>query len=151
MGEFKMRVSRSFRMSAAGEFALATGATSCLLALWSFANAQELKSASELEAAAARKELKQYSAEPGEIGQKARDALKTLEEGSGSPARQMRSETGSTRVVNGITSVDYPASGALLHGSDARAAQILCSGTLISCKTFLTAAHCFIDPLDPTN
>ena len=78
---------------------------------------RRLEMAQELEAAATKRELNIRSQSNEEIGEKARAALKTLEEDTGSPARQMRSDMGSTRVVNGTTSVDYPASGAAAwHG-----------------------------------
>src|SRR5262249_35557086 len=66
-------------------------------------------------------------------------------------AHRARSPAGAARMVNGVMSVDHPASGALLSGSDRRTATVTCSGTLIGCKTFLTAAHCFIDPTDSSN
>ena len=44
------------------------------------------------------------------------------------------------RIVNGVSAVDdYPAVGQLLSFADGP----LCSGTLIGCGTFLTAADCF--------
>ncbi len=43
------------------------------------------------------------------------------------------------RIVNGIATQGEPTTGALLFGPARRA---LCSGTLIGCQTFLTAAHC---------
>src|SRR6185295_196902 len=47
-------------------------------------------------------------------------------------------------VVNGQATTSYPAVGALLLYDDAFASNLygLCSGTLIGCQTFLTAAHC---------
>ncbi|MCK6554115.1 trypsin-like serine protease [Candidatus Binatia bacterium] len=41
------------------------------------------------------------------------------------------------RIVNGLTTTEYPTVGILYHPSGA-----FCSGTLIGCETFLTAAHC---------
>ena len=49
------------------------------------------------------------------------------------------------RIVNGTPSGDLPAVGALLRGSDPAAAITWCSGTLVGCRTFLTAAHCVCD------
>jgi hypothetical protein len=46
------------------------------------------------------------------------------------------------RIVNGLPTNDFPTTGALLQGSDPNTADSLCSGTLIGCNTFLTAAHC---------
>lgn len=48
------------------------------------------------------------------------------------------------RIVNGRDTSAYPATGALLLYGDAAGEGLsgLCSGTLIGCRTFLTAAHC---------
>lgn len=47
-------------------------------------------------------------------------------------------------IVNGRATSSYPSTGALLLYDDATASNLygLCSGTLIGCRTFLTAAHC---------
>lgn len=45
-------------------------------------------------------------------------------------------------VVGGTASVAFPAAGALLAGVDVSNAVSWCSGVLIGCNTFLTAAHC---------
>ena len=47
-------------------------------------------------------------------------------------------------IVNGVTTFSYPAVGALLLYEDTSASSLygMCSGTLIGCRTFLTAAHC---------
>ncbi len=52
-----------------------------------------------------------------------------------------------TRIVNGLLTHDYPTTGALLVGNDPRTAVLQCSGTLVGCETFVTAAHCVC----PTN
>lgn len=44
-------------------------------------------------------------------------------------------------IVNGVATQSRPTTGALLAASGSNYAQI-CSGTLIGCRTFLTAAHC---------
>jgi len=44
--------------------------------------------------------------------------------------------------VNGLVTSDFPTVGALLSGSDASNAAVVCSGTLVGCHTFVTAAHC---------
>ncbi len=49
------------------------------------------------------------------------------------------------RIVNGLTTFDYPAAGILLLGNSASDATLTCSGTLIGCSTFLVAAHCVCD------
>ena len=48
------------------------------------------------------------------------------------------------RIVNGLISSDFPTTGALLFNEAS-----LCTGTLIGCQTFLTAAHCADGELDP--
>ncbi|MBC8291861.1 MAG: trypsin-like serine protease [Proteobacteria bacterium] len=45
-------------------------------------------------------------------------------------------------VVNGVATFDYPEVGMLLHGSNPWNSGMTCSGTLIGCRSFLTAAHC---------
>lgn len=50
------------------------------------------------------------------------------------------------RIVNGIQTSRFPSTGALLSGDDPQAAVGLCSGVMIGCDTFLTAAHCVCDP-----
>jgi hypothetical protein len=50
------------------------------------------------------------------------------------------------RIVNGLPTHDHPTTGAMLHSGggaiDDDNATVSCSGTLIGCRTFLTAAHC---------
>lgn len=46
------------------------------------------------------------------------------------------------RIVNGVSTSDYPSVGALLRGPSADEAGTWCSGTMIGCSTFLTAGHC---------
>lgn len=62
------------------------------------------------------------------------------------------------RIVNGTYTSAYPSTGALLLGNDPSTAGTWCSGTMIGCGTFLTAAHCVCDragpqcqSLDPTS
>ena len=57
------------------------------------------------------------------------------------------------RIVNGLPTHGYPTTGALLYTGtgDERAAGIQCSGTLIGCETFITAAHCVEDDPKPEN
>jgi hypothetical protein len=45
-------------------------------------------------------------------------------------------------IVNGVPTADYPAVGVLLDGGNPASATTECTGTLIGCRTFLTAAHC---------
>jgi hypothetical protein len=53
----------------------------------------------------------------------------------------------SAPIVNGLLTADFPTTGALLVGPNAAAAELTCSGTLIGCETFLTAAHCVCDSI----
>ncbi len=55
------------------------------------------------------------------------------------------------RIVNGVASHDDPAVGVLLmsFASDSSSARMTCSGTLIGCRTFVTAAHCVATVTDP--
>ncbi len=52
---------------------------------------------------------------------------------------------GGPRIVNGTLTSQYPSVGALLAPANPNIASLLCSGTLIGCHTFLTAAHCVCD------
>lgn len=67
--------------------------------------------------------------------------LACLLAGVGSPA------AAASRIVNGLDSQDFPTTGALLYsgGGNVSSASTMCSGTLIGCRTFLTAAHCVYD------
>ena len=57
------------------------------------------------------------------------------------------------RIVNGLVTHDFPTTGALMYSSggtiNANNAGSWCSGTLIGCSTFLTAAHCVEDDTSP--
>jgi secreted trypsin-like serine protease len=60
------------------------------------------------------------------------------------------------RIVNGLDTFGFPTTGALLYGAGgapitADNAMLFCSGTLIGCRTFLTAAHCVSSDGDPTH
>jgi len=48
------------------------------------------------------------------------------------------------RLVNGTATAAYPSVGALIEFEDGDGSTVhsLCTGTLIGCRTFLTAAHC---------
>ncbi len=46
------------------------------------------------------------------------------------------------RIVNGTLTGAYPTTGALLLGASPATATLNCSGVMIGCSTFLTAAHC---------
>jgi V8-like Glu-specific endopeptidase len=55
------------------------------------------------------------------------------------------------RIVNGLNTQGFSATGALLVGGSADSATSWCSGTLIGCNTFLTAAHCVQSNNDPAH
>ncbi|HYD50418.1 MAG TPA: trypsin-like serine protease [Terriglobales bacterium] len=46
------------------------------------------------------------------------------------------------RIVNGLLTSAFASTGALLKGTNPNTAGAWCSGTLIGCRTFLTAQHC---------
>ncbi|MBM4269800.1 MAG: trypsin-like serine protease [Deltaproteobacteria bacterium] len=48
------------------------------------------------------------------------------------------------RIVNGDATQAYPSTGALVT-KDGAAREQICTGTMIGCETFLTAAHCVCD------
>ena len=45
-------------------------------------------------------------------------------------------------IMNGLVTSDYPAVGVILQGPSKEDNYQFCTGTLIGCNTFLTAAHC---------
>ncbi|MBI4821901.1 MAG: S1 family peptidase [Deltaproteobacteria bacterium] len=49
---------------------------------------------------------------------------------------------GRSPIVNGLDTQAFASVGALLLGATQGSASLQCSGTLIGCSTFLTAAHC---------
>jgi hypothetical protein len=66
------------------------------------------------------------------------------------PAHARRARRGSdvpvdARIVNGLLTAQFPSTGVLLTPGNPAVAQTQCTGTLIGCDTFLTAAHCVCD------
>lgn len=64
------------------------------------------------------------------------------------------SRLGGPKIVNGLNSHGFPTTGALLYPSSGgpineNNAGSWCTGTLIGCSTFLTAAHCVEDDFNP--
>ena len=68
-------------------------------------------------------------------------ALLLLHAGRSARARVAATEV-HTNIVAGALSARHPSAGALLVGDDPNTAVSWCSGVLIGCRTFLTAAHC---------
>ncbi len=108
-------------------------------------SAGSLKSPDKLEVAETKKEVDRLLKKKAIT---ARQADKAME--AGRAARNRRSRA-SKRIVNGVGTFHYVAAGALLKGSDRHSATAWCSGTLIGCRTFLTAAHCIEKDPNPTN
>jgi len=84
----------------------------------------------------------------------ARRALAALDKPASSPeGRQARNrrERGARRIVNGLPSRSHPAVGALLKGNTTEAARVVCTGTLVGCDKFLTAAHCIAENPSPSS
>jgi len=54
-------------------------------------------------------------------------------------------EAQASRIVNGVSAFDFPEVGMLVRPAEPDQAVNWCSGTLIGCRTFLTAAHCVCD------
>jgi len=116
------------------------------------ASAQSAPSAKILEEADIRRELQRIIAEEPTNAAEAKKALDALDKPETSPeGRQARNrrERGARRIVNGIPSRSHPAVGALLKGNDPRSAGAWCTGTLVGCDKFLTAAHCIADDPSP--
>lgn len=59
------------------------------------------------------------------------------------------------RIVNGLNTQDFPTTGALLYSQGGAInntnASSWCTGTLIGCQTFLTAAHCVNEDTNATH
>lgn len=95
-----------------------------------------------------RRELHRIIQEEPEKAAEAQKLLDALNQPQASLAgRQTRNrrQRGARRIVNGLPSHSHPAVGALLKGKDARTATTWCTGTLVGCDKFLTAAHCIAD------
>ena len=73
----------------------------------------------------------------------------------GMPGRAGGAPGDDPRIVNGLTTHGFPTTGALMYPSGGGAinennAGSWCTGTLIGCQTFLTAAHCVEDDSHPS-
>jgi|GEM_PF-4888328 len=125
-----------------------------LLLIAPVAPAQSLMSPKELEEAQIREALERVIAnDPSQapIARKALDALDEPETTARGRQVRTRRENGQRRIVNGIATAGYPAVGALLKGNDRRTARLQCTGTLVGCDKFLTAAHCIVKDPSPAS
>lgn len=130
------------------KFASLMVASSILLWDRDLASGQSFQDPQEFELTQTRRELERIIAEDPAEAPNARNALDALEQPASSPVgRQARNrrERGERRIVNGIPTGSYSAVGALLKGADRRTARAWCSGTLVGCDKYLTAAHCIAD------
>jgi hypothetical protein len=83
--------------------------------------------------------------------QKLKGAIKDLEESTVSTSRtSAQGAELSPRIVNGVRTFSYPAVGALLR-KQSGIFRAKCTGTMITCDAFLTAAHCIAEDLDEKN
>lgn len=117
-------------------------------ALLGVAFARANLSAKQQEEADIREELQRIVNEEPERAADANKALDALDQPESSArGRQSRNrrERSSRRIVNGMPSRSHPAVGALLQGNDPHTAKVQCTGTLVGCDKFLTAAHCIAD------
>ena len=107
--------------------------------------AQTAPSAKQREEADIREALGKIIAEDPAHAAQAQKVLDALAQPEGSAeGRQARNrrERGARRIVNGLPSRSHPAVGALLKGGTPQTAGLRCTGTLVGCDKFLTAAHC---------
>jgi hypothetical protein len=114
--------------------------------------AQANPSAKQQEEAELREELQRIAREEPEKAadaQKAMDALDQPETSARGRQTRNRRERGARRIVNGLPSRSHPAVGALVRGNDPHTAKAWCTGTLVGCDKFLTAAHCIADDPSP--
>ena len=116
------------------------------------ASAQSGPSAKEQEEADTRAALQDIIKNDPAAAPKAKEALEALDKPASSPeGRQARNrrESGTSRIVNGVPSRYHPAVGALLKGNSPQTAGAWCTGTLVGCDKFLTAAHCIAGDPSP--
>ena len=113
-------------------------------------DAQQLQPLQEFERSANVQELERVARELEERAEAARQALDDARAGAGE-AGVRGPGTPQPRIVNGVLTAAFPTTGALLRGSDAGAASSWCSGTMVGCGTFLTAAHCVNRDPTPAN
>jgi hypothetical protein len=118
------------------------------------ASAQTSPSAKDEGEAEIREVLRAIIANDPDHAAEAQKALDALDKPAFSPeGRQARNrrERGSRRIVNGLPSRAHPAVGALLKGTTPQTAGAWCTGTLVGCDKFLTAAHCIAADPSPSS
>ena len=116
------------------------------------ASAQGVLPAKQQEEADIRAELQRIIKEDPAHAAEAKKALATLDKPeASSEGRQARNrrERGTRRIVNGLPSRSHPAVGALVRGNVPQTAGAWCTGTLVGCDKFLTAAHCIAEDPSP--
>ena len=127
------------------------------LSAFAFAVAQEPRTLSSPEVAAKQAEIDAARRAEEELGkslEQVRARRERLEKDSGQPRSEddiPQLEDQSKRIVNGVATIDYQGVGALVKGSNSRTARSWCTGTLIGCRTFLTANHCVEGDRTPSN
>ena len=120
-----------------------------LLAVGIFASQAAV--AEDDEEALIRRELERIIAHDPKEAPKARKALDALNQPATTAEEKLRRDgrrNAARRIVNGLPAAGHSAVGALLKGKEARSARAWCTGTLVGCDKFLTAAHCIEE--DPT-
>lgn len=122
--------------------------------LHSAASAQAVLSAKQQEEADLRAELQRIVKEDpthAAKAQKALDALDKPETSTDGRQARNRRERGAKRIVNGLPSRSHPAVGALVTATGPHAPGAWCTGTLVGCDKFLTAAHCIAKNPSPAS
>jgi V8-like Glu-specific endopeptidase len=122
--------------------------------LQSAATAQEVLSAKQQEEAELRGELQRIIKEDPAHAAEAQKALGALDRpATSTEGRQARNrrERGARRIVNGLPSRSHPAVGAVVTATGPNAPGAWCTGTLVGCDKFLTAAHCIAQDPSPAS